>query len=207
MEYSARVRDALRKRGVDAWSCDLLPTEGDPRYHWQGDIFDFFEHFGWDWDLGIFHPDCTYLTNAGVRWLTQIPKNPKPGVLYGKPRQRAMRAAGRFFQRLQDLPLPRIAIENPIPHDQARLFMGNYDQTIQPYQFGQPFTKRTCLWLKQLPKLVPTKVLRPPYIAEVHMASPGPERWKARSRTYSGIADAMADQWVAAIKEGNGEEK
>lgn len=201
MEYSARVRDALRKLGVDAWSCDLLDTEGDPRWHWKGDIFKFFEKFGYGWDLAIFHPDCTFLTNAGVRWLHETPKKPRRGVLYEQARWDAMQRAGAFFRQLGSLPIPRIARENPIPHKYAREWTEKYDQTIQPYQFGQPYTKRTCLWLKNLPKLIPTKVLPPPYIAEVHLASPGPERWKARSRIYQGIANSMAQQWFNAIQQ------
>ena len=194
-EYSARVRDAFRKLGHDAWSCDLEPCEGDPRWHFQDDISYVLRASRGRWHAAIFHPDCTFLTNAGVRWLHKAPANPKPGNLYGPERWEAMRQAARFFNRLKNSDIRFIAIENPIPHKYARELIGDYDQTIQPYQFGQPYTKRTCLWLKNLPKLAPTKILPPPYIAEVHHASPGPERWKARSRTYQGIADAMAAQW------------
>jgi hypothetical protein len=194
-EYSARVRDAFRKRGHDAWSCDLEPCEGDERWHFQDDIFAVLKATQGSWDLAIFHPDCTYLTNAGVRWLHKAPSHPKPGHLYGDARWAAMESAARFFNRLKRCDIPRVALENPIPHGYARALIGDYDQTIQPHQFGQPFTKRTCLWLRNLNKLKPTKVLPPPYIAEVHHASPGPDRWKARSRTYQGIANAMAAQW------------
>lgn len=194
-EYSARVRDAFRKRGHEAISCDLLPTEGDPRYHHQGDIFAYLEKTKYRWDLAIFHYHCTYMANSGVQWLHNTPKRPKPGVLYGEARWDALAEAAEIFNRLKNLPIPRIAMENPVPHKYARELIGPYSQTIQPYQFGQPYTKRTCLWLKNLPLLVPTKILPPPYIAEVHTASPGPDRWMARSRTYPGIADAFADQW------------
>jgi hypothetical protein len=189
------VRDAFRALGHDAWSCDLEPCEGDPQWHFQEDIFTVLDDTHGEWDLGIFHPDCTYLTNAGVRWLHKAPAKPKPGNKYGWARRDAMRRAAHFFNKMKDAAIPRIAVENPIPHKYARELIGRYDQTIQPYQFGQPYTKRTCLWLKGLPPLMPTKVLPPPYIAEVHLAPPGPERWKARSRTYQGIADAMAHQW------------
>ena len=131
----------------------------------------------------IAHPPCTYLTNSGVRWLKG-----------NESRLTMMHDACAFFLELKNAPIGHIAIENPIPHKYARAEIGNYDQIIQPWQFGHGETKATCLWLKNLPKLVPTNIVegRTP---RVHHASPGPDRWKERSRTLTGIAEAMADQW------------
>lgn len=181
-EFSGIVRDAFAKRGHVAVSCDLLPCENDDGSHYCGPVEDIMGEGG-DWDLLIAHPPCTYLTNSGVRWLAG-----------NEQRQAAMRAACVFFNWLKDAPVERIAIENPIPHRYARYEIGRYDQIIQPWQFGHGETKATCLWLKNLPKLVPTNIVegRTP---RVHHASPGPDRWKERSRTLQGIADAMADQW------------
>lgn len=161
------------------------------------------------WHLMIAHPDCTYLTNAGVWAFTKTPPNPSPLVLYGHLRLRAMHAACAFFRTLQDAPIRRIAIENPIPHGLAVAEIGIYQQTIQPYQFGDDASKRTCLWLKGLP------LLRP--LPESQWAVPrivnGKKRWSnqtdsgqnklppsatrsiERARTYPGIAKAMAEQW------------
>jgi len=182
-EFSGIVREAFRKRGHVAWSCDLLPAEDGSEFHIQGDVLLHGIQLRPGWDLMIAHPPCTYLANSGARWLVNNPV-----------RQKAMRAACEFFMRLRYAPIDRIAIENPIPHKHAREYMGNYTQLIQPWQFGHGETKATCLWLKNLPKLVPTNIVegRTP---RVHHASPGPDRWKERSRTLQGIADAMADQW------------
>jgi hypothetical protein len=136
----------------------------------------------------IAHPPCTYLANSGVRWLY---KDGEPD----NDRWLAMKESGNFFRRLLEAPIPRIAVENPIMHRWGKLIVGRgQDQIIQPWQFGHGETKATCLWLKGLPKLEPTKIVdgRTP---RVHHASPGPDRWKERSRTLQGIADAMADQW------------
>lgn len=178
-EFSGIVRDAFAARGHYAVSCDFLPSER-PGHHIVGNVEYVLHADGWD--LMIAHPPCTYLCNSGVRWLA--------GNL---ERRIAMHEAARFFLTLLSAKhIPRICIENPIPHRHAGL--PPYSQTIQPWQFGHGETKRTCLWLKGLPNLVPTNVVegREP---RVHHASPGPDRWKERSRTFDGIAKAMAEQW------------
>lgn len=197
-EYSARVRDAFRRRGHDAWSCDFEPCEGDPTYHFQGDVFDFLKitplpH----WDLLIAHPPCTYLCNSGVRWLYD-----KTG-LFVPERWADMYQGAMFFKRLWELPIPRIAIENPVMHSHAQKIIGcDWTQSIQPWQFGHMEQKRTCLWLKNLPVLKPTWNVKDMMMtlpekerAKVHHAPPGKLRWKFRSRTFFGIADAFGEQW------------
>lgn len=205
-ESSGVVRRAFRALGHDAWSCDLLPADDDSPHHLQADartimhgrqsrIVQIPEH----WDLLIAHPPCTYLTNSGVRWLTTIPAHPKPGVLYGNARRDAMHEAIELFADLYHAPIPRICIENPIMHREARetgyhAGIPDYSQTIQPWQFGHGESKRTCLWLKNLPPLTPTNIVDGRE-GRVWKMSPSPERWKARSVTYAGIAAAMAAQW------------
>lgn len=180
-EFSGVVREAFRRRGHDAWSCDLLPAEDGSPFHIQGDVLDVMED---RWDLGIFHPHCTYLTNSGVRWL------------YSQPlRWQKMIDGAVFFRRLLDAPIPRVAVENPIMHGWALKIVGRpHNQLIQPWQFGHGETKATCLWLRRLPRLEATNIVagRTP---RVHYASPGPDRWKERSRTLPGIGEAMAAQW------------
>jgi hypothetical protein len=178
-EFSSVVRDAFAARGHDAWSCDLLPSER-PGNHIQGDAG---PHLS-GWDLVIAHPPCTYLSKSGVRWLHERPE-----------RWPMMIAAAVFFRRILEAPVPRIAVENPVLHGYATSIIGRRaDQYIQPWQFGHGETKRTGLWLKNLTPLTPTRIVegRTP---RVHFAAPGPDRWKERSRTYEGIAEAMADQW------------
>jgi site-specific DNA-cytosine methylase len=175
-EFSGIVREAFRRRGHAAWSCDLLPSEdGCDWAHIQGNVLDVIDQ---DWDLMIAHPPCTHLAVSGARWF--------------KDKRIEQEAALDFVRRLLDVPLPRIALENPISIISSRI--RKPDQIIQPWQFGHGETKATCLWLKGLPKLQPTLIVegRSP---RVHYASPGPERWKERSRTLQGIADAMAEQW------------
>ena len=200
-EFSGIVRDAFIARGHDAWSCDLLPTER-PGPHIQSDVLDLlYDEWGYPseyalaLDLLIAHPPCTYLANSGVRWL------------YGGRGRR--RRPERWGQMIGGAELFRqlwtaggrstgVAVENPIMHRYGREWIGaGPSQTIQPWQFGHGETKATCLWLRNLPPLVPTDVVdgRTP---RVHHASPGPDRWKERSRTLQGIADAMADQWGAS---------
>lgn len=183
-EFSGIVRDAFIARGHEAISCDLLPTER-PGPHHEGDLFGYLYRHGHQFDLMIAHPPCTYLANSGVRWLYEQPD-----------RWTRMRDAALDFTILLEYPvIPRIAVENPIMHRYAREIIGRrQDQIIQPWQFGHGETKATGLWLKGLPKLTPTNIVdgRTP---RVHHASPGPDRWKERSRTLQGIADAMADQW------------
>lgn len=179
-EFSGVVRDAFSKRGHDAWSCDLLPTESLGQ-HLVGDVLCLLSTC--KWDLMIAHPPCTYLSNSGVHHLHKR-----------KGRFEEMRKAADFFNTLKSAPIPRIAIENPTPHHYARNLIGDYQQAIQPYEFGVPETKRTCLWLKNLPPLMAT-IIETKRHPRVHLTPPGPNRWKERSRTPQGIADAMAKQW------------
>lgn len=173
-EFSGIVRDAFAARGHDAWSCDLLPSER-PGQHFQGDVL---ETLYDDWDLMIAHPPCTYLAVSGARWF--------------KDRQPEQKAALTFVRRLLLAPIPKIALENPISIISTRLMKPT--QIIQPWWFGHGETKATCLWLKNLPKLTPTNIV-PGRSARVHHESPSPQRWKNRSRTLEGIAQAMAEQW------------
>ena len=173
-EYSGTVRDAFIARGHDALSCDLLPTER-PGPHYQGSVLDI---IGDGWDLMIAHPPCTHLAVSGARWW--------------KDKQDEQAEALAFVRTLMDALIPRIAIENPI--SKISTAIRKPDQIVQPWQYGHGETKATCLWLKGLPKLVPTQVVDGRE-ARIHMMSPGPDRWKERSRTYQGIADAMASQW------------
>ncbi|MBA0328484.1 DNA cytosine methyltransferase [Stenotrophomonas maltophilia] len=173
-EYSGRVRDALRSRGVDAMSCDLLPTER-PGPHYQGDVRDVL-HDGWD--LLIAHPPCTHLAVSGARWF--------------KHKQKEQAEALDFVRLLLNAPIPRIALEQPISIVASRI--APTSQVIHPWQFGHGERKTTCLWLINLPHLVPTNVVAGRE-ERVHRMAPGPDRWKERSRTFQGIADAMADQW------------
>lgn len=197
-EFSGIVRDAFIARGHSAISVDLLPTER-PGPHVQGDIFEVLKTFepatvlmDQPWDLLIAHPPCTYLANSGVRWLYEDGLDERER---NEDRWWEMEQSAKFFRRLLELPIPRIAVENPVMHGHAKAIVGRGpDQCIQPYQFGHGETKRTCFWLKNLPPLEPT-LLVPGREPRVHHASPGPDRWKERSRTLTGIAEAMADQW------------
>jgi hypothetical protein len=187
-EFSGVVRDAFRRRGHDAVSCDVLPSDaGEP--HIQADCLTV------DWsgyDLIVAHPPCTFLCNSGVRWLKTDPM-----------RRAQMEAACGFFNAMLALPCPRIAVENPVPHGHAVARIGEYTQTIQPWQFGHGESKRTCLWLRGLPELKPTQIVEGRK-GRVHGESPGPDRWKRRSVTYQGIADAMAEQWATASERSGG---
>lgn len=204
-EYSAIVRDAFRARGHDAYSCDLLPCEGDPRFHFQCNVLDILD-LGWDMMIG--HPVCTYLTLAGVRHLHSIPsKNGKLPKVHGAERWAAMRDGAEFFNRLKEANIPKIAVENPTPHGYATALIGEYSQRVQPWYFGDPFFKGICLWLKNLPHLRPTDMLTPPakgtpehkMWSAVHRASPGAGRAKERSKFFPGIAAAMAEQWGTPV--------
>jgi len=183
-EYSGVVRDAFIARGHDAMSCDLLPTDA-PGPHYQGDIFDVIND---GWDLAVFHPPCTDLAVSGARHFA------------AKIADGRQQAALDFVQRLLDAPIPQIALENPISVISSKI--RKPDQIIQPWQFGHPETKATCLWLKGLPLLVETAnvydhmmTLTPQERNRVHRMPPGPDRWKLRSTTFTGIAAAMAEQW------------
>jgi hypothetical protein len=193
-EYSGRVRDAFIAKGHEAMSCDLLPTDV-PGPHYQGDIFDVLDG---DWDLMVAHPPCTYLTVSGNRWF-------KPEYADRYPTRHQDRLDGiDFFLKLYDAPIPKIAVENPVGIMSTEF--RKPDQYIQPYEFGDPQSKKTGLWLKNLPKLQPTKRVEPEfYIGKDgrrdpmwHFESLGMDpvaRMKHRSQTFQGIADAMADQW------------
>jgi site-specific DNA-cytosine methylase len=175
-EFSGTVRDAFIARGHDAMSCDLLPTE-KPGPHHQGSVLDILDH---GWDLMIAHPPCTHLAVSGARWF--------------KDKRKEQEEALVFVRLLLDAPIERIALENPISIISSRI--RKPDQIIQPYQFGHGETKATCLWLKGLTKLRPTDMVEGRE-TRIHKMPPSPDRWKERSRTYQGIANAMADQWGA----------
>ncbi len=189
-EFSGVVRRAFRALGHDAWSCDLLPAEDGSEYHFEGDVEDYigggivFSHHAnpYHWDLMIAHPPCTHLAVSGARHFA------------AKQADGSQQAALDFVQRLMNAPIPRIAIENPISIISSRI--RKPDQIIQPWQFGHGETKATCLWLKNLPALIPTNIVDGRE-ARVHRMPPSPNRWKERSRTFEGIAAAMAAQWGA----------
>lgn len=184
-EYSGRVRDAFRALGHDAVSCDLLPSETDGP-HIQGDVTEILRQ---EWGMVIAHPPCTRLCNSGVRWLAE------------RDLWRDMAEGAAFFRACLNANAPRVAVENPVMHRYALQAVGcRPDFTVQPWQFGDPAKKRTCFWTRGLPPLVPTSTMTAADArADCHLASPGPDRWKERSRTYHGIADAMADQWGAIL--------
>lgn len=176
-EYSGRVREAFRRLGHDAWSCDLLESEDGAPFHIQGDALQVMRR---GWDLMVAHPPCTHLAVSGARHFE------------AKKSDGRQQEAIDFFLALARAPIPQIAIENPV------CIMSSVwrkpDQTIQPWMFGHGETKATCLWLKGLPHLVPTNIVSGRH-PRVHLMPPGPDRWKERSRTYEGVAEAMATQW------------
>lgn len=185
-EYSGEVREAFSKLGWDAWSCDILPTE-KPGNHYQGDVLDIINE---RWDLLIGHPPCTYLSNSGVKHLHIDPK-----------RWLKLFEAADFFKQLYEAPVKHIAIENPIMHKYGKRLIGcgQQSQVIQPWQYGHGETKATCLWLKGLPNLEPTKIVEGRE-QRIWKMPPGPNRQKERSKTYTGIAQAMAKQWTDYFK-------
>jgi hypothetical protein len=202
-ERSARVRDAFRARGHDAWSCDLQPTDGDPRWHVQGDVTPLLEQGCWD--LGIFFPDCQHLAAAGARWWPAKQADGRQG------------AALDFIRLLMAAPIPRVAIENPVGKISTEI--RRPDQIIAPWMWGEPYLKQTCLWLENLPLLVPDVAGKPDGLAfavsgGVHSYDPAAgrrlcvpgssahedsegrvNRQRVRSRTFAGIAEAMSAQW------------
>lgn len=189
-EFSGTVRRAFAARGHDAWSCDLLPAEDRSNQHIVGDARDILGD-GWDL-LMVAHPPCTRLTNSGVRWLSVPPPGRTKDDLW-----RELDEGAALFSAFWNAPIDRIAVENPVMHKHAKARIVNYAepaQSVQPWQFGHGETKRTCLWLRNLPPLVPTNIVAGRE-ARVHRMSPGPDRWKERSRFFPGIAEAMADQW------------
>lgn len=188
-EYSGVVRRAFEARGHYVMSCDFLPSE-DNGNHYQGDVTDIING---GWDLMIAHPPCTYLCSSGLHWNTKDPS-----------RQQKTEQALDFVRFLLDAPIEKIAIENPVGCISTRI--RKFDQKIQPYQFGHDASKQTCLWLKNLVPLVPTKYVEPRTVngkprwgnqtdSGQNRLGPSEDRWKERSRTYEGIAEAMANQW------------
>ncbi|MEQ8547608.1 MAG: hypothetical protein RIC03_06845 [Cyclobacteriaceae bacterium] len=194
-EESQEVTKALRAKGITAYSCDLQTCSGGhPEWHIQDDAIKVV--YSNQWDLMIAHPPCTFITNAGVRWLFKDGRR-------DEDRWNELREGSWFFKTLLNAPIKYKAIENPIPHKYALDIIGRkYDQIIHPYQFGHTETKATCLWIENLPKLMPTNNVKqemdllPKNLKNrIHYMSPGPERTKLRSKTYTGIAEAIADQW------------
>lgn len=180
-EKSGIIREALRRLGWNAYSCDLLPAEDGSKYHIQGDVLDVLETYA-DFDLGIFHPPCTRTAVSGARWFR----------LYKGEQKNAI----RFFMKFTKTGIPHVCIEHPISI--MSTVYRKPDQIIRPWQFGHGEVKATCLWLFNLPKLKPTNIVEGRE-ARVHKMSPGPERSANRSRTYPGIAEAMAKQFTDAI--------
>lgn len=223
-EMSGIVRDAFTKQGFDAWSCDVKETLS-PGQHIQGDVL---EVIGDDWDAAIFHPPCTYLANSSSSWLY---KDGKKVNGLDPERWMNMLEGAVFFKKLLNADIPHIAVENPVIHGHAKKIIGvQQTQTIQPYEHGHKESKRTCLWLKNLPKLTPTDIVEPEWVkdknGEVYRDSGGyrysqsayspiwnnqtpsgqnkldktPDRAMLRSLTYTGIAKGMALQWGKHIK-------
>jgi len=186
-EYSGKVRQAFRDIGHDAWSCDLLPSDDGSNYHIQGDVVTLLND---GWDLAVFHPPCTYLSVSGMHWTTRGLRDPQ-----------LTEDALIFVQTLLNAPIPKIALENPVSVISSRI--RKPDQIIQPWWFGDDASKKTCLWLKNLPPLQPTNMLngdnktrRANQTASgQNKLAPSKDRWKKRSETYQGIANAMAAQW------------
>jgi hypothetical protein len=188
-EYSGVVRDAFLALGHYAMSCDILPSDA-PGPHYQGDVRDVLD---FPWDLMIAHPPCTYLTNSGVTWLHRDPA-----------RWSLLDEGAAFFKLLLDAPVPRVCVENPIMHKYAKARIGGVEQSqvIQPWMFGHTEQKATCFWLRGLPRLRPTKNVKAETLRlparerqRLHYLPPSKDRWKLRSTTYAGVAQAMAAQW------------
>lgn len=194
-EESQIVTMAFRKLGHEAYSCDLQPCSGGfPMYHFQEDIFDVLKRE--KFDLMIGHPPCTYLTVAANKWLKDQPPR-KSGALVGQARRQARQEAIDFFMAMYNVDIPRIALENPIG-TMSTVFR-KPDQVLQPWMFGHGETKATCLWLKNLPKLIPTDVVEGRE-QKLHKLPPSKDRAKLRSKTYQGLANAMADQWSKVLE-------
>jgi len=184
-EFSGVVTNAFRFKGHDAWSCDILPTDSNPDWHIQGDVL---KQLDKNWDMMIAHPPCTYLCNSGVSWLHK-----------DESRWIELEKASEFFKTLLEYDIPKICVENPIPHKYGKL--PKYSQIVQPYEYGHPERKATCLWLKNLPKLKPTnnvkdEMLKLPKTQQQRIFYvPIKDRAKNRSITFEGIAQAMVEQW------------
>lgn len=205
-EYSGRVRNAFRDLGFDAWSCDLLPSDDNSPYHIEGNVLDIVRDH---WDLGIFHPPCTYMCNSGVSWLYKG-RDANGDLRINTDRWAKLGKATAFFFMLWGSGIPHIAVENPIMHRYAKAMLPGLPspQIIQPWMFGHKEKKATCLWLRNLPELVPvtnlkseTDKLPKKEQQRLHYLPPSKERWKLRSTTFEGIAKAMADQWGAFLME------
>lgn len=231
-ESSQKICKAFRAQGFEAYSCDILPsTGGCPEWHIRGDVTRVINgsgqnnkrHVGWledeegtglyikKWDLAIFHPDCTYLTGSAEWAYKEGPyhQNVKPGTLVGKDRLEARAKAFEFFFGLWNCGIPHIAIENPVGAINSYM---KPNQIINPFQFGDNASKKTCLWLRYLPKLIPAEYCEPRMVngrprwanqtdSGQNKIAPGPDRWQRRAETYQGIADAIADQWGHFLKE------
>lgn len=200
-EFSGKVRNAFRARGHDAWSCDLLPAEDGSEFHWRGDVLELLEdtrsdpEFWPPFDLMIAHPPCTYLCSSGLHWNTR-----RPG------RAAETEKALEFVAAMWNAPVPRICIENPQGCINTRLPFMPKPQYVQPYQFGHDASKKTGLWLKNLPPLRPTRMVEPRMVGSrprwgnqtdsgQNRLAPSSDRWALRAATYEGIAEAMAAQW------------
>jgi hypothetical protein len=220
-EQSGVVRDAFLALGHNAWSCDLLPAETPSNRHIIGDVRDVMAWRQWDM-LAVMHPPCTRLCNSGVRWLTEPPRKRQPDypadyATWDRNRRLAymwssLEAGAALFSAVWNVPhIPMVAVENPVMHPHAKARIEGFQpatQTVQPWQFGTDpdgpdnEKKRTCLWLRGLPPLTPTGTLDGTTArASVHRASPGPDRWRERSRFFPGIAAAMAQQWGGHARE------
>lgn len=189
-EFSQVVTKAFRELGHEAFSCDILPTTGNPEWHIQGDVLDYIRD---DWELAIFHPPCTYLCSSGLHWNGRI-----------EGRAEETEAALQFVRALLDAPIEKIALENPVGCIATRIRKA--DQVLQPHYYGADASKATCFWLKNLPRLIPTEYI-PPRIVDgkkrwanqtdsgQNKLAPSAERWAKRSVTYPGVAAAIANQW------------
>jgi hypothetical protein len=198
-ETSGTVRNAFLDRGHDAWSCDVLPSDDLTNRHIQDDVLEVLKMESWDM-LMVAHPPCTRLCNSGVRWLHKAP----PGKTLSEMWEQLDQGA-ELFSKLWNADVPRVAIENPVMHKHAKARIKNFEpftQSVQPYEFADSIdaednvSKRTCLWLRNLPPLIKTGTLtRETARQDIYNASPGKDRWKVRSKFHKGIAQAMADQW------------
>lgn len=205
-EYSGRVREAFRKLGHDAWSCDLLPSDDNSPYHIQGNVLNYL--YECDWDMMIAHPPCTFLAVAGASWFyhpddKHLPtEKRRPHPKYPN-RRKDQQEALDFFLALYNAPIPMVAVENPVGVISTKF--RKPDQIIHPWMFGDEAHKATCLWLRGLPKLTPTNIVGKGEFKTAKSGKrgaawnwwlpPGEDRWKIRSTTFQGIADAMAAQW------------
>ena len=185
-EFSGVVRDAFRKKGHDAWSCDILPSDKSD-YHIHGNVLN---HLDESWDIMIAHPPCTRLCNSGVRWLNE------------RNLWQELEKATKFFNDLKNADIDKICVENPIPHKYAKAIIGKYDMLTQPYHHGHEESKATCFWLDNLPPLFKTKIVKPVNGSAMHKLPPTKDRWKLRSKTYDGISQAIVDQWIKPVMKG-----